>query len=823
MIRAIVATILLYTVSTHASEICSCNVCCNVDNSTSTSFTGKTIVEYTMPKVSLNGSYTMIGHKYNNNTRRLSETVDSVPYQYVVKYENDFKTTFDRNIKIFASSGGNLDCNSSHVYYGNADDDLYKKIDVVEHESGEYCTLDIQRVLTRDEIAYTDEIYFAFNNIVDEGSDFHILYDMTPEGLIVPLNDIIEYPYVIHDGTVLATDVNDASAFYVNVSMNVFDIGVIDLSEYNTTGCLSIDELIAQEAHWVTRSGGECPVEVLSNGNGDENVEPGRNYQFRIDQEDYQQCAVDDVVLDGDDLVFNFRLMLPRSFEDTSADDGDGCYYFAENENVQNITITMAQDVSSVIDEVFISNFNTRIASVIPDRESECTGAMYPTPHAQIKFTIEATFPGDFGSTFPSSGITLPSLEGLEVEWDTASGNRPNTIPCNSVAGNAGPDDDQTVCQFNLRTKVCEPIYGTDDGQCAFERNNTRLLTGFVVTEEMPSGQTATYPSGDMNLGLDNTKFASTFCASEEEDAPISVSDVFNVGLDLQNYYDGYPVEWDEVDNITMNTDMIARLSVGQLASSPFTFDDDLELMIKVVTVELTNPITNNIITSYTWSQQDKLDFMQYSWTPYHEDPRFCTWYASEKENKCEAFFDTANGRSNNFHDAAWISGRGQRECQAAGLPTSVPNNTNNFDYFLFNPRDWFNDNTNGIVDMKITVTGVIHKCSNNPSRLLSALGVRGAEHAPRQLQSTVDPNIDVLYVSNELIISFVERDGEEPILSVRSNPNPVSWVTENKTLVIIASILVVMVALGFFIIAITKKKKGYGHVSSESHVGPEF
>jgi hypothetical protein len=827
VLKSLIVTFLAFAIGTHAvdteSDICSCTTCCNVANETSTHFTGKSIVEFTYPKVSLDGSYTIVGHRYDDgNGRLLAEVVDSLPYQYVVKYENDFKDAFDRNIFVFANNDATLNCTESHLYYGHPTDTTYKKIDFVKHETEDYCTLDIQKVLTREEIAYTDEIYFAFNNLVDEDSDFHIMYDLSEQGLIVPVTDIIEYPYTIYDGTVLATDVNEASAFYVNVSLDVFDISAADISELNTTGCLSIDEIFATEAVWITKTGGECPVEILSNGAGDATVAPGRNYQLRIDQEDYQNCAVKDVELVGDDLVFTFRLELPRSYEDTATDEGDGCYYFAENENVQNVTISMAQDVSSELDEAFINNFNTKITSVTPDQQTKCTGSMYPTPHAQIKFTIEATFPGDFGSTFPESGITLPELEGLTVEWDTVDGLQPATIPCQSIAGDAGAEDDQTKCQFNLRTVVCEPIYQTNDGECAFERNNTRLLTGFVVTEELPGGQTATYSSGDLNLGLDHTTFDISFCAADAEDAAVSVTDVFNVELDLQNYYDGYPVDWDAVDNITMNTDMIARLSVGQIATSPFDFDDDLELMIKVVTVELTNPFTNEIITSYTWSQQDKIDFMAYSWTPYHSDPRFCTWYNSGASDKCEKFFVDGT-RSNTFHDAAWISGDAERQCQQSGQASSVPVDTNNYDYFLFTPREWFRDNAAGAVDMKITVTGVIHKCSDNPSRLLAAVSdgkIRG-DIADRHLQ-TADPTVDVLYVSNELIISFIQRDGEDPIVSVKSNPEKRNWAEENSTLLIIAGVLGGLVILGLFFVALGKKKR-YGILVGSHTSGPDF
>lgn len=816
VIRSLFVTVLAYAIGAHAvnpdDPICTCTTCCNVANETDTHFTGKSIVQYTYPEVSYYGTYTIVGHRYDNST---DVVVDPLPYQYVVKYENSFKDAFDRNIFVFSNSGNNLNCTESHLFYGSPDDSTSKKIDFVKHETEDYCTLDINYKLSRDEIAHPDEIYLAFNQLVDENTEFNIMYDLSAEGLIVPEDDILDYPYIIEDGSVVATDINNSTEFYIDIGLDVLDISVTDGGENDGVGCLSIDELFNNSnAYWLTKTGGKCDVELISGGIGDATGD-GRNYHLRIDQEDYQQCAVKDVELDGSDLVFSFRLVLPLdSTETTETTDDANCLYFGPNRNVQNITITMAQDVSSLISTNFISNFNTRIASVEPERCEDANQC--PTPMAKIKFTINATFPATFGSEFQT--VTLPELEGLTVEWDTVTGAKPNTIPCTEYAGEAGPEDDYKVCQFNLRTVTYEPTYLTTDDQCAFERNNTRLLTGFTVIEEMPSGQTATYSSGDLNLGLDHTEFDSSLCLPDAENAAVSVNDVFNVELAMQNFYEGFPVDWAETDNYTMNEDMIVRLSVGQVADSPFNFDDDLELMIKTVTVELSNPVTGDVITSYTWSPSDKANFMGYSWTPYNSDPRFCTWYNSGAADKCEKFFVDGT-RSNTFHDTDWITNVMPYECQELGTAAG-DEDTNNHDYFLFQPREWFQDNAKGLVDMKVTVTGIIHKCSDNPSRLLQAVEA-GKIRGDRQLQSDVLPGRDVLYVSKDLVISFVTKENGDSHIEVSNVPQK-TWFEENKTLVIVASVLGGLVLLGCFVVLLGKRKKHYGILVGSS-TGPDF
>lgn len=754
--------------------ICHCTDCCFVHNGTETDFTGKTLVTLTYPKVSLSGEYTTVHHQYLDAGDALQG--DALPYQYVVKYTDDNKASFDRNIIAFADTP--LDCTSSHLFVGSPDDVTSKKIAFVAHDTENYCTLDADGLLSRDELDRTDEYYFAFNAMIDEGEVLRLMYDMTSDGLIVPEDDILYYPYVIEDGSVTAVDTNEATEFYIDVGLDVKDVSTTSGNSNEGLTCYTIDELFANDnAYWLAEDGSKCPVNLITpTGTGDAAVE-GRNYHMRIDQTDYQTCAVKDVELVDTNLVFTFRLVLPRdaSHTDGASADDDECRYFAQNENVQNITISVAQDVTAEIDGIYATAFNTQLKSVSPER---CTPISdYPTPHSFVHFVIEAVLPGTFGVDFET--VTLPDFDGVEIEWDTETGNQPDVIPCTDFDPTADPGDEYKVCTFALRSTSCEPTYETTDGECAFERQTQRLLTGFTLIEELPGGQTAEYVSDPINSGLDNTEFDIQLCEPEEEDAAIGVNDVFNVELALQNYYYGEPVDWEQTDNYTMNKDMIARLSVGQIADSPFDFDDDLELMIKTVTVELTNPVTEAVITSYSYSVSDKVSFMGTSWTPYFRDPRFCTFFDESKTDRCERFF-VDGVRSNAYHDAAWIADQMVDECQ------DNAGDTNNHDFFIFNPRDWFQNNVNGYVDLKMVVSGVIHKCSANGRRLEGEGGDEGDEESRegRHLQS--DPSRDILYVSSELVVSFITRDDGSGYVEVIQPPAS-EWISENSALLGVA------------------------------------
>jgi hypothetical protein len=145
--------------------------------------------------------------------------------------------------------------------------------------------------------------------------------------------------------------------------------------------------------------------------------------------------------------------------------------------------------------------------------------------------------------------------------------------------------------------------------------------------------------------------------------------------------------------------------------------------------------------------------------------------------------------------------------------------NTNNHDFFLFTPREWFRDNAKGLVDMKVSVTGIIHKCSDNPSRLLQAVNSGKIRGTGRELQTT-NPATNVVYVTKDLVITFVTKDDGTSEVDVQQLPR-VSWFEENKTLVIVASTLAGVVVLGFFIVALGKRKH-YGILVGSS-AGPDF
>ena len=169
--RSIVATVFAIAAviqSARAADVCSCGTssgCCNVD--ASIDFTDSTIVTYTFPYVSLSGDYTLI---------------DDVAFDSVIKYQVFDSSPFENNVRVFPTQSSEaLDCSASFLYFNGVE----VAMEEVVSGTSTYCTLDIDGVFTSAQLSNTTEVYFAFNDLVQEGTTFNIVLDSTMP--IVPL------------------------------------------------------------------------------------------------------------------------------------------------------------------------------------------------------------------------------------------------------------------------------------------------------------------------------------------------------------------------------------------------------------------------------------------------------------------------------------------------------------------------------------------------------------------------------------------------------------------------------------------------------------
>lgn len=157
---------------------CACANCCYVDNVTDFSYKSLVAIKYN--DASFSGQYTILDdggtHDFNGTT------YDGTPYQHVIKYRNDPLSEFDNNVRIFsADTEATLNCSDSYVYFFKADLTPLKLDLIFDNSTGmAYCHIDINEKLTREEIADYDQyggIYFAFNTLVEERTQFRIMFD----------------------------------------------------------------------------------------------------------------------------------------------------------------------------------------------------------------------------------------------------------------------------------------------------------------------------------------------------------------------------------------------------------------------------------------------------------------------------------------------------------------------------------------------------------------------------------------------------------------------------------------------------------------------
>jgi hypothetical protein len=799
-----------------SNPLCNCDTCCHIDDSSEVDFTGKTIVQITYPAVSYSGNYTVINHQYHDGTEAVNETI---PFQYVFKYNNGFKTNFDRNIKIFTDTAeSTLNCTDAFMFYGDPESNYYTKIEMIqtEQDGSSYCTLDINGKLSRDELADDSDVFFAFNKLVDENTGFNIMYDLDESGLILPEEDIIPYPYIIQGDSVSATSVNNVTEFYINVQLNVSNVDTTQAGI--DPSCVDIDDLFKNgNAYWEVPGGTNCNITLLyATGSGDE-TGSGRTYNIKLNQFEYESCSTGSPRESAGNLEFDFRLVLPVEHTDTNegSDDDAQCNYFSSPLNVQNVTVIMPASITDEITSNYITQFEPAVTAVTPVK---CTDYdTYPTPHVKLKIEVNASFPTANSVDYQTIGQTFfgESWEANELLWDDNGDGSTVSYKCTPYVDpkgdgtGAGLDgDDYTECVFEFISSVCEPVYATNDGECALERNTSRFIREFTIEQTIVGGQTAIYAADDINSGVDNTEWDITYCQAEGEREVISVNDLFERDTVVRNWYNGSSVDWTNTTLLTLKDDMILRLRVGETADTPFSFTEDLSLIIKQVVVTLRNPLTDTDISSYTLSSTDKDNFMGYSWTPYRKDPRFCKWYDSDGGNdKCQDFFTSS--RTNSFHDATWRSEVLPFECQVENTLEGQEDD-NNADFFLFTPREWFRGDTDGYVEMKIKVTAVVHKCNNNRRMLGDAPTAKRL--GGRELQVVAPGDNNVLYISDEIVVTFVvDDDGNEHVQVAK--PAGKTWMEENQTLVIILCVIGGVILFGIIFFWLQRRDRR-GHIA---------
>jgi hypothetical protein len=771
--------------------VCACTQCCNVLNSTT--FTGTDIQQITFPTTSFDGSYTLVdyGTHDNGQARRLSEVGSSfrgadkrelaiiagTPYQHVVRYRKEDGTgKFLYNPQIYASSGP-LDCTQSHVYWRIMETETVTagvtytagdlmQIPLVQSSNGAFCEMDETAGVFDDGsgqgvslkmLEQPDEVYFAFNKLVDEGANYFIQFNRQKSALLEPIDSTIQYQYKIRDNSVVVTEEEVGGEFFIRV---VFDVQDIENDVDPDPACLSLDDVVSGANAYFGSADGSimCPIVYNNPPTGDKDIGNGRTYDLKFNQSSYEDCAEALNVVNGN-LQFQTTMRL------LTGSIGDNCFYFMPGSSQQAININMEADVTDRTSAT-LGLFSTELISLTPER---CTPFdTYPEPQARIKVQINVTYALAAGNTIERVTTSIPTFTDSPINLVPDSQGGGDAYTCTDTVTTSGTFKE---CTYYFVSDACERIYTTQNSECAFEYNSTRLIENLVFRENYAGGYFVIRRSEPIDTSLQATAFDLNLCQAPDEAPAIDVSDTFNSSIALRNYYDGVAVNWGNSTGLNFNDKLIVRLGVGEAAEATF---DNIELFIKTVTVTLRNPTENAFINQFSFNVLEKENLMDHSWTFFYEDPVFCSYYNSnggngDPEDKCQPFSDPFNDQTTRWN--GYNSGGGLSQaminniCQRTNVGSTGDDARNvvdnrNLDHFMFDPTKWFADNVNAFMEVTVSVSAVIQKCGSNETiptaRLLEAADSMGID---RNLQ-TLDPESQILYISKDIIVTVGGENG---------------------------------------------------------------
>jgi len=657
-----------------------CDACCAVDNATT--FTGRIGFQTTAPRTSLDGSYTV--------------AYDGAVYRHVIQYvKEDGSGRLLKNFRI-SPSGGAIDCSKSHVYWRAQEADFafaagaFAKLALARSTRGDFCEVEADGRLTRAMLADPSEVYFAFDGLVPEGSDFFIFRN--DDRWIEPIDDTLAYQFMLADVQTTTVD-NDGGEYYMQATLRVRDI---EPELAAAGGCDGVTDAV-KSAYFGKADDPACAVDFVS-ASGDAASAEGATYVVRLGQDLYEQCA-ETITASPGVLEYATTLRFP-----TMTDDGTArCYYFQPGAAEQPLTITVRAASDAGV-ELAQSQFTAALHSITPKRCEPLSD--YVIPQAIMRVVVNTTHAITSGHSVSRVASSVPYIGSstFQLVPDTEDGQSAAT--CETV--DIGDGRLRRRCQYFFRTTKCEKIYSTRSNMCGFEHNTSRDISNLVF-EETQGALKVTRRAPPIATELQAVEFLPQLCAPLVDIPIVDATDTFGAVATLRNYQPGVSVDWDApVAEISFSDPLIVRLEVGDSAALEL---GDVKLFIKSVSVRLTNPNTGVLITQYMFDVTEKRNLMNDDFLPFYQDPTFCSFYSSsggggDPDDKCQPFFDPYGDgltRWNPFMEAL-----GREEVDAA---CQAGDSRRRADYFVFDPRRWFRDNLNDFMRVNVQASGVLHQC----------------------------------------------------------------------------------------------------------------
>lgn len=423
-------------------------------------------------------------------------------------------------------------------------------------------------------------------------------------------------------------------------------------------------------------------------------------YTYNLLKTQYDACA-NGITQEGNNIVYNFDIVLPT--------DVGSCYYFKENDSVQEINVQI--DVSNIVGDTNVTDIAEVSLQVVDYGLERCDPESNIIPHHKAVFAVNYTFAGD----------TMVMEDTASRYLDTPS----NILTVINSTCTLHPSGDGQECIYYFLSSECRPMYVTESNTCVTDRFNDNVLNNMDI-KVTTGGVQKLHNFTVINTALEDVEFGIEECSVPADINAVNVTDVYVPSLILRNRPSP---DWGPLGSgdlfIKFYDDLILELSLnaGTLTAS--------EVQIQSVTVTVIDPSDDSVLAVQPFTKSTKLALHNFDWTGYYTDAHFCTYH--NNDNTCEAWYEPTSDRDNAWFQANLAADLADI-CQT-GIDTAAK------DYFSFHPDNWFTDFQIPEVTVNIQVVATVNLCDGSGRRLL------------RELQEGGDEITTIEYISLETAI----------------------------------------------------------------------
>ena len=520
---------------------------------------------------------------------RSPTVVNSVPYEFVLRYNREDDFTLQNNFQICAYDNTQaVDCSKTKMWVHGTEADSTLHTNVADGRK--CCKFNPYGVFNRTEIEQArDAMFFLMDGIVQDTEK--LIIERLAE-VVVP--DDISKLFAFHLADTDVVIEGDNAAIYLTVE----DVDHSANTDFDHTGCDTEAQTMAS-----VQIGG-CTVNLDS-------TPVAGQYKYLLPSADYELCSQSKYNLNGE-VTYDTAVELPNTV--------GSCHYFQPGNDYQPLSIKIQE--TTITDLVFNTiNIGVEVTNIATER---CLPyESYVLAHSRLVYTLVYT------------------INGTDVDFSGTPYLNSPTNPLNTVSKSCVGDK----CTFVLKSSSCERIYTdiTDTG-CVFDRNDEYKLYDISVNEVgNPFSPSAPLPHNIPEFDTDTELviFPLADCFTPDYLTFVNVTDAFDFELKAKNILGGL-IDWTApMDTLDFFREIVLRLIITDAGA--FSTSD-----LQIEKVQFTISSGSVVLSKLQFDRGDKAALMQFVDTEYFSDGHFCRFYDAGSKT-CSAFYDTSSSRTNSY------------------------------------------------------------------------------------------------------------------------------------------------------------------------------